>query len=70
MTSTDTPCRHHAKSNCVNFRIGKKRLTFQDDKPIARLLNGPGGGEHLLRARPHAYVLGEIFPAHSAGPIN
>jgi hypothetical protein len=45
-------------------------LTFQDDKPIDRLLKGPGSGEHLLRARPHAYVLGEIFPAHSAGPIN
>jgi hypothetical protein len=43
---------------------------FQDVKPIARLLNGLGGGEHLLRARPHAYVLGEIYPAHSAGPIN
>jgi hypothetical protein len=54
----------------MNFRIGKKRLTFQDDKPIARLLNGPGGGEHLLRAGPDAYVFGKIFPAHSAGPIN
>lgn len=37
---------------------------------IARLLYGSSGGEHLLGARPHAYVLGEIYPAHSAGTIN
>jgi hypothetical protein len=54
----------------VNFRIGKKRLTFQDDNSIAHLLNGAGSGEHLLRARPDAYVLGEIYPAHNAGAIN
>jgi hypothetical protein len=48
----------------------KERLAFQDDNPIARLWNGPGGREHLLRPGPDAYVLGEIFPAHSAGAIN
>jgi hypothetical protein len=45
-------------------------LTFQDDKPIARLLNGPGGSEHLLGAGPDAYVFGKILPAHYTGPIN
>lgn len=34
------------------------------------LLESPGRGQELIRARPDAYVFGEVLPAHNSGAID